>query len=100
MRAIDPARALDHRRGKHARFAEQFQRNGRADDVHDGIHRADFVEMNFVRRQSVDFALRLGDALEDGDGFLLHPGGKLAARNQLFDFREISLFLVVNASMR
>ena len=76
MRAINPAGALDDRRGKHARLAEQFQRDGRADDVHDGIHRADFVEMDFVRRQAVDFALGLGDARKNGDGFLFHPRRK------------------------
>ena len=48
VRAINPAGAFDHRRGQHARFAEQFQRDARADDVHDGIHRADFVEMDFA----------------------------------------------------
>ena len=95
VRAINPAGAFDHRRGQHARLAQQFQRDGRADDVHDGIHRADFVKMNLVRRQAVNFSLRLGDALKDGDGFLLHPGGKFAARDELFDFGEIALLVVV-----
>ena len=97
VRALNPAGALDHGRSEHARLAEQFQRDGRADDIHDGIHRADFVEMDFRRRQAVNFSLRLGDALKNGDGFLLHPGGKFAARNQLFDFRKIPLVLVVMA---
>ena len=90
----NPAGAFDDRRGEHARLAEQFQRDGRADDVHDGIHRADFVEVDFVRRQAVNFSLGLGDALKDGDGFLLHPGGQLAARNELFDFGKIPLVIV------
>ena len=95
VRAVDPAGALDDRRGDHAGFAEQFQRDGRADDVHDGIHRADFVKMDFGRRPAVDFAFRVGDALEDGDGFLLHPGGQLAGGDQFFDLGEIALAGVV-----
>ncbi len=100
MRAIHPARALGHRRGQHARLAEQFQRDGRADDVHDGIHRADFVKMNLVRRQPVNFSLRLGDALEDGDGFLFDPRREFTVRDELFDFREIALLVVVMRVMR
>ncbi len=63
----------DDRRGQHARLAQHFQRDAGAHDVHDGIHRADFVEMNFVRRQAVDLPLRLGDALEDGDWISASP---------------------------
>ncbi len=95
VRAINPAGAFDHRRGEHARLAEQFQRDGRADNVHDGIHRADFVKVDFVRRQAVNFSLRLGDALKDGDGFLLHPRRKFAARNQFFDFGKIPLVIML-----
>ena len=42
----------------------------------------------------MNFAFRLGDALEDGNGFLFHPGRKPAAGNQLLDFGEISLVAV------
>ena len=94
MRATQSSPCPRPRRGEHARLAQHFQRDGRADDVHDGIHRADFVKMNFVRRQAVDFPLRLGDALEDGDGFLLHPRGKFAARESIFLFPKITLFLM------
>ena len=89
MRAFHPARAFHHRRGQHARLAEQFERDARAHNVHDGIHRADFVKMNLVRRQPVDFSFRLGNALENGDGFLFHPRGKFAARNEFLDFGKI-----------
>ncbi len=75
---------------KHARFAEQFQRDGRADDVHDGIHRADFVKVNFAGRQAVNFSLGLGDALKHGNGFLLHPRGEFAPRDQFLDFGKIA----------
>ncbi len=79
VRTINPARAFDHRRGKHAWFAELFQRDGRTDNVHDGIHRADFVKVDFVRRQAVNSPFRFGNALKHGDGFLFHPCRKFAA---------------------
>ena len=91
VRAADPAGALDHGRGKHARFAELLQGDGRTDDVDNGIHRADFVKVDLSRRQAVDFPLGVGDALEDRNGFLFHPRGQLAAQNQFFDIGKISL---------
>jgi len=94
VRTINPAGAFNDRRGEHARFAKQFQHDGCADDVHDGIHRADFVEMHFAGWQAVNFSFRFGDALEDGDGFLFDPSGKLAAQNQFFYFGKISLLIV------
>ena len=69
----------------------RIESDGRADDVHDGINRADFVKMNFARRYAMDFPLRHGDALEHGDRFLLHPGRELAARDQFLDLREIAV---------
>ena len=67
MRAIDPASALNYRACEHARPAHFFQTNARANDVHDRIHRAHFVEMDFFRRQAMDFTFRDGDALENGN---------------------------------
>ena len=84
-----------HWRGQHARLAEQFECDARAHNVHDGIHRADFVKMNLVRRQPVDFSLGFGNALENGDGFLFHPRGKFAARNELLDFGKIPAVVVL-----
>src|SRR5206468_11823219 len=96
--AVDETRAFDDRRGQHARFAEQFERNGRADDIHDGIDRADFVEMHFLGRQSVNFSFGHGDALEHGEGLLLHPIRKGAWLNQRLYPGEIpSVALVVSA---
>jgi hypothetical protein len=53
------------------------------------------MKMHCCRRHPVNLPLGLGNALEDGDGFLLHPGGQLAARDQLLDLRKIALLLVV-----
>ena len=91
MRALHPAAALDDQTGEHARLAENFQRDRRADDVHDRIHRADFVKMNLLGRFAVDFPLRRGDALKDGQRFFFHPRRKFARGNQLLDLREITV---------
>jgi hypothetical protein len=52
------------------------------------------VEVNFVRRQSVNFSLCVSDALEDSDGFLLYPRGKFAARNEFPNLGEIALVVM------
>jgi hypothetical protein len=41
----------------------------------------------------VDFSFRLGNAGKHGDGFLFHPRGKFAARDEVYDFGKIPLFL-------
>ncbi len=76
MGAMDEASAFDDRAGEDARFAEHFKRNTGADDIDDGIDRADFVEVNFFRGQAVDTAFGVGDALENGDGFMFYPVGE------------------------
>jgi hypothetical protein len=42
----------------------------------------------------VDFSFRLGNAGKHGDGFLFHPRGKFAARDEVSDFGKIPLFLM------
>jgi len=74
VRAIHPTDTFLHWRCQHARLAEHFQPNTGSHYVHDGIHGADFVKMNFLRRHTVDFSFRFGDALKNGQRFLLHPG--------------------------
>ena len=95
MGAIHPAGAFHDRRGLHARFAEQFQHNARAHDIHNGIHRADLVEMNFLRRHGREFSPPPGDALKHGDGFFLHPRRQLAAPDEFFNFRKRPVLLVM-----
>lgn len=77
--APHPAGAFDHRRGEHARAAERLERDARAHDVHDGIHRTDFVEMHLLGRQTVNLSFRHRDALEDGDGFSFTHGESVLA---------------------
>src|SRR5690349_6764834 len=73
VRAINPASSFHHGRGQNPRFAQQFQRNASADNIHNGIDSADFMEMNFLSRKAVDFSLRHSDAMENSDGFGFDP---------------------------
>ena len=93
MRAIHPADALDDGCGQHARLAQHFQTDARADDVHNRIHGTDFVEVNALRRQAVDFAFRLGDAPKHAQRLLLHPRREFAALNEATNVSEGSTVL-------
>ena len=95
MFAINPAGAFDDRCGEHTRFPEHFQRDAGADNVHNGIHRPDFMEMHAARWQPVNFAFRFRNALEHGDGFFLHPRRQFASCDEIFDFSECPALVVV-----
>ena len=99
MGALDPAGAFHHGSREHAGFAQQFQPDAGAHNIHDGIHRAHLVKVNRFHRLTVNPALHLRQALEHGGGFLLHPRGQLAGGNQSFDVRKgpgiIVMMLVV-----
>src|SRR6266851_5252205 len=92
--AINPASPLDHGTREDTRFAQQLQPDAGPYDIHDRIHRPYFVKMNLLRRQAVDFSFRDGDAMENRDGFLLHPIRKGAARNEVLDLGVVSLMFV------
>ena len=98
--AIDPAGAFDDRRRQDLRLADHFQRDTRANDVHNRIHRADFVKMNLPRRTTVDFSFRVGDALKNRDGLFFHPWGQLATTDELFDFGKCPVLIVMMVTMR
>ena len=74
MGALDPACAIHNRAGLHAGPAQQFQRDARAYDVHDGIQRARFMEANLLRRHAVNPALGQREAAEDSHRLALGPG--------------------------
>ena len=46
--AVHPAGAFHNGARQHSRPAQQFQPDARAHDVHDRIHRADFVKMDLL----------------------------------------------------
>ena len=95
MGAIDPTESFHDRRGQHARFAQHLQRDACADDVHNGIHRAHFVKMHLLGRFAVNPAFGVGNPLEHGDRFFLYPLGERTLGDQLFDFSERAVFVVV-----
>ena len=70
---MNPARALNDGRGQHAWLAKHLQSDASAHDIHDGIDGADFMKVNFVRRMSVNFSFRHGDAAKHRERFLLYP---------------------------
>ena len=53
------------------------------------------MKMNSFRRLAMDFPLHLGQAVKNGRGFLLHPGGQFAGGNQLFNIGKIARVVVV-----
>lgn len=95
MRAIDPAGSFRDVARENSWFAQHFQSDTCANDIDDGIHRADFVKVNLLGRHSVNFSFGDGNALKDCDGFFFHPIGKRAVANQRFDFRKISAVFVI-----
>ena len=52
------------------------------------------MKVDFAGRQAVNFSFRFGDALKHRDRFLLHPGRKFTARDELFDFGKIATVIV------
>lgn len=64
---------------------ERFDTHASADDIGNGIERANLMEVDVLYGLAVDFALGHGDALENGKRVLLNEGGKLAVLDQLAD---------------
>src|SRR5690606_28760044 len=96
VRAANPSGSFNDISSENFWFTEHLQRNARTDNIHDGIHRADFVKMHFVRRHSMDFSFSNRDALKNCDGFFLHPIRKRAVANQRFDLRKIfTVFMLI-----
>ena len=85
---IDPTAPFNDRAGEKARLAQHFQSDAGADDIDDGINRADFVKMDLLRWLAMNFPFCHRDPLEDRHGLLLDPIGKRAAADQFFDLRE------------
>ena len=85
MGGLDRAVAHRQRRGNDAVDAEGVQGRADADDVDDGVGRADLVELDIVGRDTVDGALGLGELGEDTVGALAHPVGQRGVGEQLPD---------------
>ena len=53
------------RRAREFVNAQEFEADGGADDVYDGIHSADFVEVHLLDRHLMNFGFRFGEAGEN-----------------------------------
>ena len=62
MLGVDGAAADVDRRSMDLADVEQIQRHAGAHDIGDGIHRADFVEVNFFDRHAVDAGFGVAQA--------------------------------------
>ena len=64
-------------------IVEQIERDAGADDVGDGIDRADFVEMNFFDGDAVDPRFGFAEPLKDGEALCFARSGSDAASIRL-----------------
>jgi hypothetical protein len=70
---------------------EELNGYGRADDVHDGVFRANLVEMNGLRGLIVNGALGLGQKLKRVEGEGLGDGADGRAGDDLSDLGESAM---------
>ncbi len=82
MLTFDPAASLLKFRDIEGFNSQCFQSDAYANDVGDGIQRSYFMKMYGFGRSAMDFSLRHGDAVEDGEGMLFDERGKLTALEQ------------------
>jgi len=74
--------------------AEKFETDGGADDIEDGVDRSDFVEMDLVYRDLVDFGFGFGEAGENFSGTIGGAGGEGSISDALEDDREVAMMVV------
>src|SRR5690606_37729315 len=75
--------------------AEMVESNGGADDVYDGVERADFVEVNFLDIHAVDSGFGFAEAAEDADGGLFDRRIERALVDDLLDRGQRAVVMVV-----
>ena len=67
----------------------------RADDIHDRVQRADFMEMHLFHRHSVDARLDDGQPGKRGDGVRLHPHGQTRAFDQFAHVGQVAVLRIL-----
>ena len=94
MGAIDPAAALMERRNENFLDAQGFEPHASANDVRDGIERADFMKSDLLGRHPMDPALRLSDPTKNGEGAFFDEGRERALLDQLADLAMSAAMLM------
>ena len=71
----DAAPEPGQRTGRHPLHAQLVQRPAGAQDVHQGVHGAHFMEMHLFRGDAVGLGFGQGQGLQHGQGLVAHPVG-------------------------
>ena len=71
------------------------QRDASADDIADGINRADFMEVDFFNGHIMRFRFGFGQTLKDGEGVGFGSGRQFPALDDLFDVRQVAVLLLL-----
>ena len=95
MRAFNKTGSFRHRGGKHARFTKYFQRDAPADNIDDGVDRADFMEMHIVCGHAVNFPFRASDPRENRIRFFFNPWRKRRLVDQVANLAIRAAMLVM-----
>jgi len=94
MRRLHPP--LPHRDRKviYGLGAQSLEAFDPTDDIEDGVHRSDFMQVHFFRSDAVDSTFSFAHQSERADGALLHPIGNrspLDESHQLTDVAAVRL---------
>jgi hypothetical protein len=73
---------------------EQVQGDAGPHDVADGINGADLVKVDFLKGDVVRPGLRFAQAMKDSEGVVTGALGQIARRDDFFDVREVTVFLL------
>ena len=95
MCTVDPAMAVMQGRHEYFLDAKRLDAHASADNIRDGIQRANFVEMHIVHRLPMNFALRLGNASKNGQRALLDERRQLAVFDHFADVPVTAFVIVV-----
>ena len=73
--------------------AERIERDTGADDIGNGIGRADFVKMDLFYRDAVDGGFGFGEALKHSGGVMFRAGRDAGVVDHRQDVREMAMLL-------
>jgi len=94
MRRLHPPLPHRDRKMVYALDAESLEPFDATDDIEDGVHRSDLMQVHFFRSDAVDSTFSLADQSERAYGALLHPVGNrspLDESHQLTDVAAVRL---------